>query len=240
MSKYIIRLDDASDHMDLKKWNRIEKLLDQYDVKPVFGIIPKNRDQSLVFTYKRNPDFWNLMHSWVGKGWIPAMHGYEHKYVTKEGGINPVHKLSEFAGLSYEEQAEKLQNGWNILLDHGIRPDIFFAPSHTFDKNTLKALAEKTTIRIISDTIASDIYKDGKFWFIPQQSGKVRKLPFKTVTFCYHPNTMDKDAYNELEQFLCINHKSFVSLDKQRILLCHRKINIIDLLLRKAYFMFRQ
>lgn len=85
---------------------------------------------------------------------------------------------------------------------NGINPKIFFAPAHTFDRNTLLALKNKSNIRIISDTIAYDKYEDEGITFIPQQSGRVRKLPFKTVTFCYHPNLMrDKDFF-ELENFL--------------------------------------
>ena len=38
MSQYILRLDDASDYMDVKKWQRMEELLDRYGIKPLVGI----------------------------------------------------------------------------------------------------------------------------------------------------------------------------------------------------------
>ncbi len=233
MAQYILRLDDASDYMDLGKWDRMEKLLDNYDIKPIFGIIPKNCDESLVSKYKQNPDFWKLMHSWIEKGWVPAMHGYEHRYLTKDGGINPVNKRSEFAGLSYEIQAKKIREGYQIFVEHGIKPDIFFAPSHTFDRNTLKALAEETLIRIISDTVAWDVYKEGNFLFIPQQSGSVRNLPFRTVTFCYHPNTMSENAFENLESFLKKNAQSFCV--PERILSTDRHKSAADRMLQKIY-----
>lgn len=234
MSKYLLRLDDASDFMDVEKWLRMEELLAQYDVKPIFGIIPKNADVSLVSKYERNPGFWGLIQSWIGKGWTPAMHGYEHCYVTENGGINPVNKRSEFAGLPYAEQREKLEKGYAILKGHGVEPKIFFAPSHTFDEDTLKALEDATPIRVISDTIANDIYKKGAFWFIPQQSGRVRKLPFKTVTFCYHPNAMNDVAFNALKVFLNKNHSCFSSY--LQLQFKEREINRFDLMLRKIYF----
>lgn len=234
MSQYILRLDDASDYMDLEKWSRIEKLLDKYGIKPIFGIIPKNADETLVSIYDRNPKFWDLMHSWIDKGWIPAMHGYEHRYVTKDGGINPVNRRSEFAGLPYEEQAEKVRKGYQILADQEITPKIFFAPSHTFDENTLKAIKTETPIRIISDTIAWDVYKKGDFWFVPQQSGSVRKLPFKTVTFCYHPNTMNDETVKKLVSFLAKNGTAFI--DPSSLSMCNRNISLIDVLLSKLYF----
>lgn len=42
MSQYILRLDDASDYMDVKKWQRMEELLDRHGIKPLVGIIPDN------------------------------------------------------------------------------------------------------------------------------------------------------------------------------------------------------
>lgn len=236
MKSYIIRLDDASEYMDLAKWIRMEELLDKYRIKPIFGIIPKNGDESLISKYEQNTSFWNLMQSWIDKGWIPAMHGYEHRYVTEEGGINPVNKRSEFAGLPYKEQAAKIRKGYQILVEHGIMPDIFFAPSHTFDDNTLEAIRSETPIRIISDTIAWDVYKEDDFWFIPQQSGSVRKLPFKTITFCYHPNTMGDKAFEQLEKFLYDNRERFgAQIDYRK----NRKYGLIDRILRWAYFIRR-
>lgn len=234
MSKYIMRLDDASDYMDVENWNRMEQLLDKYNIKPIYGLIPDNHDDSLTSLYQRNPHFWDKMSSWKAKGWIPAMHGCEHRYVTDQGGINPVNKRSEFAGLSYEEQAKKIERGWKILTEHGFQPDIFFAPSHTFDENTLKAIKEKTTIRVISDTIANDVYKDGDLWFVPQQSGKVRKLPFKIVTFCYHPNTMTDNGFDVLEEFLKAYKENFIKYTES--ILQYRKLSIVDKVLKNIYF----
>ena len=238
MTRYIMRLDDASDYMDVEKWDRMKVLLDKYGVKPVFGIIPDNKDQALVNVYERDEQFWKKMIQWIKKGWIPALHGFEHCYVTECGGINPINARSEFAGLTYEEQCEKIEKGYEILKKHGILPEIFFAPSHTFDENTLKALKEKTEIRVVSDTIANDVYKKGDFWFIPQQSGTVRELPFKTVTFCYHPNMMEDKDYEVLEAFLKNHKNDFVCYHSS--LLINRKFGLKDFLLKKLYFMKRK
>ena len=99
MSQYILRLDDASDYMDVKKWQRMEELLDQYGIKPLVGVIPDNRDSSLTDTYEQDPEFWDKTARWKEKGWELALHGCYHKYTTKEGGINPVNQRSEFAGV---------------------------------------------------------------------------------------------------------------------------------------------
>ena len=234
MSKYIIRLDDACEKMDVEKWDRMEKLLDKYKVKPLVGVIPHCEDP-MMDKYESDAEFWNKVGIWKNKGWTIAMHGYNHVYSTTCGGINPVNKRSEFAGLSYEDQAEKIERGWEILNGNGFHPEVFFAPSHTFDENTLKALKEKTTIRVISDTIANDVYKKDDFWFIPQQSGSVRKLPLKTVTFCYHPNTMTDKSFEILEAFLDSYQNRFTEYTELNMK--KRKISLCDRLLQKIYFL---
>ena len=231
---YIIRLDDASELMDEKKWNRVEEILDKYNVKPIVGIIPKNEDP-MFNKYKKNKDFWSRARKWQQKGWIIALHGYEHRYVTKNAGINPVHKRSEFAGLNINIQREKIKKGYLILGNHKIKPEVFFAPSHTFDKNTVKALKMETNIRIISDTIANDVYFYDDFYYIPQQSGRVRKLPFKTTTFCYHPNFMSDSEFIKLDAFIEKNKNKF-----QKYKLKKRRKNLYDILLGKLYFILRK
>ena len=236
MTQYLLRLDDASDYMDTEKWGRMTELLDRYAIKPIFGIIPQNRDEVLVSRYTQNSRFWGWVHQRIAEGWTPAMHGYEHRYVTEDGGLNPIQKRSEFAGLPYEDQRKKIAAGYAILQEHGIAPEIFFAPSHTFDENTLRALQAMTPIRVISDTIACDIYKSGDFWFIPQQSGLVRRLPLRAVTFCYHPNTMNDGEFGKLEKFLDKQKSMFVSFSKQN--LQYHTLGIFDYFLRQIYFLF--
>lgn len=240
MTQYVMRLDDASEYMDVAKWERMERLLECYKICPIVGIIPDNQDQSLTEKYERDFSFWKKADRWIAQGWVPALHGCEHRYVTSEGGINPINSKSEFAGLPYEEQEKKIKRGWKTLKRHRIEPEIFFAPAHTFDQNTLEAIKNTTSIRIISDTIAGDVYKEGNFWFIPQQSGRVRKIgwPCKVVTFCYHPNTMENADYKILEEFLKKNGKQFVTFGQ--LLLKNRRFGVADWILRKAVFIMRK
>lgn len=230
---YIMRLDDASEYMDLNKWLQMERLLDEYSIKPIYGIIPHNEDPELI-AYGHVDGFWSLMKSWQEKGWTPALHGYTHVFETDCGGVNPVNKRSEFAGVSIERQKQKIRDGVKILKDHGINPEIFFAPAHTFDVNTVEALKSESEIRIISDTIADDVYYQDEIYYIPQQSGQVRELPFKTVTFCYHPNIMTEEDYRNLEIFLD-KHKNDFSIISDNMMI-KRKRNVKDRLLRTLYF----
>lgn len=239
MTKYLVRLDDACPEMDKEKWNRVFFILDKYDIKPLIGIIPDNQDNDTVLN---TPDenFWNRMREYQKKGWEFALHGYSHCMETSDGGVNPVHLRSEFAGNPRERQEEKISRGYQILAAHGIRPRFFFAPSHTFDRTTVEVLLDKTPIRHISDTIALKPYKRYGMTFVPQQMGKFRKAPFEGYwTSCFHPNEMNEDDFSDFEAFIKENRNLFISfsecVDKN-----WRGLTLIDRVLCALYFTKRR
>ncbi len=233
---YYLRLDDACEKRDISKWNQMEDLLDRYEIKPLVGIIPHCEDP-MMDRYDFDSCFWDMVDSWIKKGWIIAMHGYSHVFETDEGGINPVNNRSEFAGVDLEIQRKKIKDGLDIFKIHGIKPVVFFAPAHTFDLNTIRAIKEESNIRIISDTVANKPYRKWDLTFIPQQSGHVRKLPLSVVTFCYHPNTMSEIDFVFLEEFIKKNREKFKSFQAQET---NRKNSLIDIILRFLYFVRRQ
>ncbi len=233
---YYIRLDDACEKRNIEKWDRIEALFDKYGIKPLIGVIPHCEDP-MMNEYETDNRFWDRVHSWTEKGWTMALHGYSHKYTTTEGGLNPVNKLSEFAGVPLEVQKEKIKKGVEVFKSHGMEPQVFFSPAHTFDMNTLDALRTESDIRIISDTVADKPYSRWGFTFIPQQSGQVRKLPFNTVTFCYHPNEMNNNDFDVLENFLSSNKESFKPFPTETV---KRKYSLIDKMLSFMYFVRRR
>lgn len=231
MSRYIMRLDDACPKRDVAKWDRMETLLDRYGVKPLVGIIPDCKDPDMD-CYAEDVEFWTKrVVAWRAKGWQFALHGYNHVFKTNCAGINPVNSRSEFAGVPLEEQKKMIADGISVLRSHGINPKVFFAPAHTFDENTIKALLEVSDIRIISDTPANKPFSKYGMTFVPQQSGRVRKLPFNTATFCYHPNTMNDSAFEYLENFL--KKYKFVDFPTEE---SARKMSVIDFIVRKLYF----
>jgi len=230
MSKYIIRLDDACERRDIQKWDRVEALLDKYQINPLVGVIPHCEDP-MMEQYETDPLFWERVKCWEQKGWTIAMHGYNHVYSTQCGGINPVNKRSEFAGESLDSQQNKIKAGVKIFRTHGIDPRVFFAPAHTFDENTLVVLKNDSNIRFISDTIANNMYSENGLTFVPQQSGTFRALPFQMVTFCVHPNSLTDVDFSGIEFFF---HKYiFSSFPNQ---LCTRRRDVYDVFLARMYF----
>lgn len=202
MINYLIRLDDACPTMDSAKWESVERILDAYGVRPMVGVIPHNEDPDQLIDAP-DASFWDKVKVWDQKGWAIALHGYNHCYTTESAGINPLWNRSEFAGMPLDVQRDKIRFGIDIMRAHGIRPSYFFAPSHTFDENTLTALYEESDIRIISDTLAFRPYRYGAFVFVPQVGGSCRRMIFPGIwTFCLHPNTMSEDGMAELKRFL--------------------------------------
>lgn len=238
--KFLIRLDDACPFMDKERWGQVEDILDKYKIRPLVGIIPNNED-SQTLKDNENPLFWDLAKVWQEKKWTIALHGYDHVYATKCGGINPVHKRSEFAGLDYNKQAEKIKKGFKILVDNGLNPTYFYAPSHTYDENTLKALKDETPIRLISDTMAFKPYQYYvDFVIVPCQMGKFRNIPFDGYwTFCFHPNEMDHDAMDNFRSFIAANQSRFISFNELPIEMAEKK-TILDRLMSWAYLMMHK
>lgn len=238
-TEYLIRLDDACPFMRKEQWNCVETLLDKYGVKPLVGIIPDAKDE-LVVCDNEDPDFWGKALKWQEKGWAIALHGYDHIYISEEGGVNPLWKRSEYAGVPLERQKDKIREGLAILKNKGLKPHYFFAPSHTFDKNTLEALKSESDIRIISDTIGRYPYKKNDFVFIPQIFGHCVKIPLSGIyTFCFHPNSMSDGAFMALERFLeryRDHFTNFDSIDIEKI----REKSLLDKFISVIFFGLRK
>lgn len=238
-TKYLIRLDDACPTMDSVKWKKMLSILDRYEVKPMVGIIPHNEDPKQHID-DEDPNFWQKAKDWDEKGWAIALHGYNHCYISKEGGINPFWNRSEFAGVSFEIQCKKIKGGLQILNEHGINPKYFFAPSHTFDENTLLALKKCSDIRIISDTIATKPYKSGDFVFIPQLGGHCTEMKIPGIwTFCLHPSMMNENDFKVTEAFFKNHSTEFIGFDDLNLDNIGKK-SLFSKLLSRSYFTYRK
>lgn len=147
--KILVRFDDICPTMDWRQWHIAEEYLDKYNIKPLLGVIPDCRDKELMIDPLRK-DFWEWVKVWQTKGAVVAMHGVYHVYTTHDRGLVSNGNNSEFAGLPYKKQYDLLTRGKEILRSHGISTDVFFAPSHSYDLNTLKALSA-LEFRYVSD-----------------------------------------------------------------------------------------
>tara|TARA_B110000003_G_scaffold276570_1_gene323995 strand:+ start:13647 stop:14396 length:750 start_codon:yes stop_codon:yes gene_type:complete len=188
MSRYLLRFDDISPFMNWEIWDDIERLLDSIGVKPIVAIVPDCKDLNIMPS-SGNDLFWKRVLDWQSKGWCIAMHGYDHVLVQNKGkNIVNLANITEFSGLSYSSQANKIEQGLKIFHSNKISINTWVAPAHSFDDTTLKVLQDYD-FSIISDGLFTSPCRDknGMFW-IPQQLWKFRAMPFGIWTICYHHN----------------------------------------------------
>lgn len=226
MTRYILRLDDSSPYQDPIKWKIIEEMLDKYGVKPLVGVIPFNKDPSMVY-HSKDIRFWDKVKSWQSKGWSIALHGYTHKLLPCQvPSMVPINNVSEFANDSLEVQKEKLKKAVSIFNEHSIIPEAWIAPAHGFTPLTLKALYEVTSIRKISDGIALSSFSFMDFTWIPQQLWWYRFRPFGLWTICLHPNNMSEKRIKAFVDCLQVNHLKFIAFNECQQ--TSRRRNIFD------------
>lgn len=215
--KIAVRLDDITPDMDWQRFLAFKALLDRYQVKPLIGIVPDNRDENLKGSQDMAPaDFWSYIRELEQEGWSIALHGCCHTYTTKCSGMFPLNHFSEFAGVPYEEQKSMLEKGKNILAEHGIFTDIFMAPAHSYDRNTLKALKETGFCRM-TDGFGNMPYMWGNMIFYPisfklgntlhEKSGKKGKYS----TMVVHTGTLKEEEYARYEEYFQLKNIEWIS-----------------------------
>lgn len=202
-ARYLIRLDDACPTMDVRKWERFEEILGDLDIKPMVAVVPDNRDPVLQVN-DSDPDFWDKIRNWQAKGWSIAMHGYQHVFhpIYRKRLLLPFYDRSEFAGLSYSEQAAKIRESWRLFKEQGVAPTLWVAPAHCFDSITLEALRDETPIRIVSDGIACDQFYQHGFYWLPQQLWSLTGKRSGLWTVCLHPSSMNIAQIDEFNALL--------------------------------------
>ncbi|MEK6263427.1 MAG: DUF2334 domain-containing protein [Clostridium sp.] len=211
----VFRLDDICEKMNYDKFIRMKTIFDKYGVKPIIGVVPKNEDEVLNFG-NEIPGFWEMVRMLQNDGWSIAQHGYKHVYVTNKTGLISLRKQSEFVGLPYEEQYEKIKAGKEQLLSYGIETDIFMAPSHSFDKNTLLSL-NKCGFRYVTDGCTNHAYNYMGLTFIPCKEAKPkRKNRFSTV--CLHTNWTEDKIYEMVENFISENRSKVITFETAKTL----------------------
>jgi predicted deacetylase len=186
-STYLLRFDDICPTMNWTVWDAIEQVLERHRVRPILAVVPDNRDPKLAVE-PPVPDFWDRVRTWQARGYTIALHGYQHHYVNRKRGMMGLTPHSEFATLPFEEQMEKLERGLAIFGEHGVRADAWVAPSHSFDRNTLRAL-DRLGLRTVSDGLWAWPHTDaeGRFW-MPQQLWWFAPRPDGVWTVCCHHN----------------------------------------------------
>lgn len=239
--KYIYRVDDITEDMNWDMFERHISLFKRYNVKPLLGVVPNNKDHILKVD-KCNPGFWTRVRELQEKQIVEiSQHGYEHLHESKGESILKAKYgyavKSEFSGLDYKAQCEKLRKGREILENNGVCTNIFMAPGHSFDRTTIMALKE-LGFKYITDGIGLSPYYIDDIKLLPVQYGRPRNfiMPFGVITICLHINRCTQEDIDKLEKHIIINKKNIIAFSEA----IHYKENkLLNKLFGSAYLCLR-
>ncbi|MCR4641621.1 MAG: DUF2334 domain-containing protein [Lachnospiraceae bacterium] len=218
MRKIAVRIDDISPDMDWERFRRFEELLARYRIRPLIGLIPDNLDRT-VGSGKAMPEA--EYRAWLEEkrreGWLFALHGWHHRYRTKQRGIFPLNPFSEFAGLPFMMQRSMIAKGKEKLARLGAETDIFMAPGHSFDKNTLRALKE-CGFRYITDGYGDAPYIREELVFLPISLLRSAELKRRSGFSCFvvHTAELTDTELEEYERLFSSQRSRFI--DYRRLL----------------------
>ena len=199
--KIAVRIDDVCPTLNWANFNKVMDVIAAHNIKPLLGVVPDNKDKKLMKDEPKE-DFWDLMQEYQKSGIMLAQHGTDHVYRNKKGGILKINKQSEMVGESKDAQKEFYLNGKNTLKEHGIETDIFMAPSHSYDNNTLEALKE-IGFQYITDGYTNFNYVYKGLVFVPcKNAARLWRFDKGIITLCLHPNGMSEQAIEEFDNTL--------------------------------------
>lgn len=211
-AQYLLRFDDICSTMNWGLWAEIEAILVQQGLKPILAVVPDNCDPGLQVDAPA-ADFWDRVRAWQDRGWTIALHGFQHRYVSRNAGMVAIRRKSEFAGLPAAEQRDKLRRGIEIFGRERITSQVWIAPGNTFDATTVTLLPH-FGLRVISAGYFQFPYvsPDGMTW-VPQQMYYFRPAPAGVWTVCYHHNQWDPSRLGKFREEVDRYRENIVSLE---------------------------
>lgn len=212
--KTAIRMDDITPDMDFAKFDKVKTILDEAGLAPLIGVVPFNKDEKLAVDNPQE-DFGDFLKTLSDRGWVIALHGYNHLYKTNNKGIFPINEFSEYAGVSYDKQNQMIAQGIEKLNEWGVKPVAFMAPGHTFDRNTMKALKANGITRI-TDGFGNRPYIREGITFYPISKKRSECIGNRDgySTYVLHTNTMSDEAIDAFGKLIVENRESFISYNE--------------------------
>lgn len=211
-ARYLLRIDDLCPTFKREAWLQLAALIREHRLRPILAVVPDNRDPELRVS-EPDDSFWPQMRAMQQAGAAIALHGYQHRVESRGRSLVPLHRKSEFAGVSALIQRTWVRAGLEMLRMHGLNPTLWAAPRHGFDSNTLQALRAEG-ISVLSDGFTRETFLRGGLTWIPQQIwGPVEKRT-GLWTMCLHVNTMTVQQFDNLAAFIRDHAGQFTSVEE--------------------------
>jgi predicted deacetylase len=211
-AQYLLRIDDLCPTVSARRWQQFQALIEEFRLHPILAVVPDNQDPELQVS-PPDPTFWDCMRALEGAGAAIGLHGYRHLCASRGRSLVDLHRISEFAGVPAATQQAWIGDGMRILRDHGLDPNIWVAPRHGFDRNTVTALREEGILHLSDGFARAPFLRCGLTW-IPQQLWAPVEKERGLWTVCVHPNTASDAEIAALRGFLAAHAAEFTSLDR--------------------------
>ena len=211
-AQYLLRIDDLCPTVSAQRWRQFQSLIEEFRLHPILAVVPVNQDPELQVS-PPDPAFWDCMRALEAAGAAIGLHGYRHLCASRGRSLVDLHRISEFAGVPAETQRTWIGEGIRILRGYGLDPNIWIAPRHGFDRNTLAALREEG-ILLLSDGFARVPFLQSGLTWIPQQLWAPVEKERGLWTLCVHPSTARDAEIAALRSFLAVHAAQFTSLDR--------------------------
>ncbi|UCD49467.1 MAG: DUF2334 domain-containing protein [Phycisphaerales bacterium] len=166
--RVVLRYDDPSAITDTEMETKLIGAFREHAVACTFGIVPfryvgpptDTRSQEELPLPPKKAELFAVA---AREGLLEiALHGYSHR---AHNPLSP--RPSEFAGLDYAEQRQKIQRGKAFLeADIGVEVKIFIPPWSAYDSNTIKA-AEESGIEYFSADMRGPADSSSSMAFLP-------------------------------------------------------------------------
>ena len=231
-ARYLLRVDDLCPTVDREPWLRLASLILELNLKPILAVVPDNQDPELRVS---NPDdsFWDQIRAMEQAGASIALHGYRHRTERRGRSLVPLHRKSEFAGVSALTQRTWIRAGLEILRLHRLNPKLWVAPRHGFDGNTLEALHAEG-ISVLSDGFARRPFLRAGFTWIPQQLWAPVEKRDGLWTICLHPNTLSEPQFDDLAAFARRHFMQFTSVEESLLEFPPSRLTFLDIFQQNA------
>lgn len=205
---FILRFDDIAPRMAWDKFVPLKRHVEGLSIPCLLGVVPACRDVSME-RFDEHRDFFSFIRHCVSQGDTVAQHGTYHVYDSADSGLLGIQRRSEFAGHDYRVQFERLSLGKDVLVKEGVWQPYFMAPSHSFDRATLRAL-NALGFQALTDGYGVRPYKIEGLALIPQLTARPLFFLPGVQTLCVHINYMNDQAINDLLSFIVSNRDRFL------------------------------
>lgn len=150
----IFRNDDIQPWYETETMRAVDRVFIEEDVPVTLGVIPNAAGELPLSSDEATCEYLGSLQSEYPEQFEMALHGYTHQPETDFYGG------SEFGGLPYDEQTDRLAAGDRILGECVEPSKTFVPPMNTYDNGTVRAVVESDYTTISGGQWFTDEYYD--------------------------------------------------------------------------------